>query len=394
MERNGVMSNVLLYKISTMAELRKLIISADKIKLYGAGYYLTLFLQAIEHMDNHLKEKIECIMVSDINGNAERIADIPVISYKEAKIQPGDFILLTLGHRYTEEICQKIEPTGARIVQINYHIFQEGPYQEIQKSIQPFIEKFPAHCFQLNQPVADTKIRAWTCWWQGEAQAPEIVKACWNSQKNYLPAGVEHCIITEENYNRYIKLPEHILEKVHQGHISIAALSDMIRASLLYKFGGFWMDATLLIVKPMEKELLDYPIYTRNLPETQFCSNAMWAGWFLYAKPGNILFQFLSEAFFYYFLKYDKLLHYLTVDYIIAIACNQFPEVESQLRKVPYNNEKALELGKHLREIYKKETLDLYTKDSFVQKLSYKIGQAECKEDTIYTYLVKHWNKQ
>lgn len=149
------------------------------------------------------------------------------------------------------------------------------------------------------------------------------------------------------------------------------------------------MDATLLLIKPLDRNVLEYPIYTRNLPETQFCSNAMWAGWFLYVKPGNILFQFLAEAFFYYFLKNDKLLYYLTIDYFIAIACNQFPEVETQLRNIPYNNERALELGKHLREIYNKEKFEFYTKDSYIQKLSYKVGQDECKENTIYTYLLK-----
>ena len=123
------------------------------------------------------------------------------------------------------------------------------------------------------------------------------------------------------------------------------------------------------------------------------CSHAMWAGWFLYAKQGNILFQFLSEAFFYYFSRYDKLIHYLTVDYFIAIACNQFPEVESQLRSIPYNNERALELGKHLIEMYEKDKFEFYTKDTFVQKLSYKIDQVGWKEDSIYTYLLEYWGE-
>lgn len=386
--REGVPADSLC-KIRTIEELKELLTSVEKIKLYGAGYYLTLFLQEIELIDSSLREKIECIMVSDISGNVKKIGNIPVVLYEETNIHSEEYILLTLGHRYTEEVYEKLKKTGANIFQINYHIFQEGPYQEVKKSIQPFIDKFPAQCFDINLPISDIKIKAWTCWWQGEAQAPEIVKVCWKSQKKYLPADVEHIIITEKNYRKYIVLPEHILEKVRQGKISIAALSDMIRASLLYKYGGFWMDATLLLIKPLDRNVLEYPIYTRNLPETQFCSNAMWAGWFLYVKPGNILFQFLAEAFFYYFLKNDKLLYYLTVDYFIAIACNQFPEVETQLRNIPYNNERALELGKHLREIYNKEKFEFYTKDSYIQKLSYKVGQDECKENTIYTYLLK-----
>ncbi len=68
------------------------------------------------------------------------------------------------------------------------------------------------------------------------------MRVCWKSQKKYLPANVEHVIITEENYKEYITLPEYVLKKVDQGYIGIAALSDMIRAALLYKYGDFgWM---------------------------------------------------------------------------------------------------------------------------------------------------------
>ena len=118
---------VSLHQINTTTELRQLMNYVEKVKLYGAGYYLTLFLQEIDRMDNLLKEKIDCIMVSDITGNAKGIANIPVILYREANIQPEDTILLTLGHRYTEEIYQKLKSTGANIFQINYHIFQEAP---------------------------------------------------------------------------------------------------------------------------------------------------------------------------------------------------------------------------------------------------------------------------
>ena len=98
-----------------------------------------------------------------------------------------------------------------RLTTHNYHIFQEGPYKEIQKRIEPFIDKFPLCCLNLNPPIADTKRKAWTCWWQGEARAPEIVRVCWKSQKKYLPANVEHVIITEENYKNIENL--HTLTK-------------------------------------------------------------------------------------------------------------------------------------------------------------------------------------
>lgn len=224
----------------------------------------------------------------------------------------------------------------------------------------------------------------------GEEQAPEIVRACLTSQRRNLPRGVRHIVITADNYKNYISLPGHITEKVKDGQITLTTLSDIIRAALLYKYGGFWMDSTLYVCRPLEEDILNYQIYTRNLPEIQYCANAMWSGWFLYAKPGNKLFAFLMESFFYYFSVYDKIKYYFMVDYVIAIACNIFPEVEKQLKEVPYNNEGAQELVKHLMEPYDEQQLEEYIKNTSVQKLTYKLKQAESGRTagTVCEYLI------
>lgn len=308
-------------------------------------------------------------------------------------MEQGDCVLLTLGHRYTDEICNFLKDAEVTIVQIDFNMFQETAYQEVRQSIQPFIERFPNEVSGLNLPVSvyDTKIIAWTCWWQGEEQAPDMVKACIRSQRENLPKGVLYVVITEKNYKDYIALPAYIIEKVETGNITLTTLSDMIRASLLYSYGGFWMDATLMVLKPLDEKILDYPLYTRNLPETQYCANAMWAGWFWYAKPGSRLFQFLMEGFFYYFSVKDKIKYYFMVDYIISIACNMFPEIEKQLRDVPYNNERAGELGKHLLEKFEKQKYEKYVENTVIQKLSYKLDRTYVDEGiyTLYDYLIE-----
>lgn len=290
-----------LYKLNTVKELVKLFDRVEEFKLYGAGYYLHLFLEGLETINIDYQTKATCILVSDANNNPEKIANIPVMSYQNADLKPDDYIVLTLGHRYTDEVYKLLQNTGVNLVQMDFNMFQEAAYREVKQSIQPFMEQFPEKVSELNSPVASTQIMAWTCWWQGEEQAPDIVKACIESQKKYVPGGVKHIVITEKNVEDYIILPAYILEKVKAGDITLTTLSDMIRSALLYKYGGFWMDSTLMVLNPLDKEILNYSLYTRNLPETQYCSNAMWAGWFLYAKPGNKLFQFLMEGFFIIF---------------------------------------------------------------------------------------------
>ena len=97
------------------------------------------------------------------------------------------------------------------------------------------------------------------------------------------------------------------------------------------------------------------------------------------------------EAFFYYYTKNDSIKYYLTVDYIIAIACNTFSEVEAKLKSVPYNNEDALELGKHLLEPYSPDKWEMYIGKAQIHKLSYKFDQVQMQmNDTNLRHIIEN----
>lgn len=81
----------------------------------------------------------------------------------------------------------------------------------------------------------------WSSWWQGEDNAPQLVRACWKSQRKYMPEGWRHVIVTKDNYMEYITLPEHIMEKMERGVIPQALFSDLVRLELLIKYGGVWI---------------------------------------------------------------------------------------------------------------------------------------------------------
>ncbi len=384
------MTNKALLYLNTTDELEDFLSSIDEVKLYGAGYYLGIFLEGTSNLNKDFLNKIACILVTSSEGNPSCINDIPIAVLRKDAITPNDHILLTLGHRYTQEIYDHLRDTCATIVELNFNMFQEKPYHDVRQSLLPFIEGFPNHLLRLNEPVSGQKQYAWTCWWQGEEHAPDIIKVCLQSQKKNLPSGIEHIVITEDNYSNYIRLPEYILQKVESGNISLTHLSDIIRVNLLYKYGGLWMDAAAFLLEPLPLDIFNYPIYTRNLPETQFCSNAMWTIGFLYAKAGNKLFRFLSEALFYYFSVHNELQYYLTLDYMIAIACNIFPEIEKQFRQIPYNNEGTFKLRDHLMDPFDAEQYADYIKGTFVQMLTHKLNPDDIREknNTIYKHIV------
>lgn len=382
------MQSASIHRLNILSELKALLDSNRNIKLYGAGYYLSLFLDNVVKINPQYLEAVDYIIVSNISGVPEAVKGISVYAVATVDLKPDDCVILTLGHRFTNEIYHLLKNTGVQFIELDFNMFQEIPYQEVEKSIRPFIDDFPKKLLNLNKPIFEKEIKAWTCWWQGEEEAPEIVKICWKSQKKNLPEGTKHIIITKDNYREYITLPQYIIKKVMAGDITFTHLSDIIRVNLLYKYGGFWLDAAVYVLEPLDENIPNYPIYTRNLPETQFCAKAMWTIGFLYAKPGNKLFQFLSEGFFYYFSVNDRLKHYFTLDYMIAIACNTFPDIEKQFNQIPYNNERAFELRNRLTECFDNEKYEYYIKGTFLQMLTYKLNQADIEGDTIYKHII------
>jgi len=86
------------------------------------------------------------------------------------------------------------------------------------------------------------------CWLQGKDNAPELYKATFNSVKNNCN---KHniLIINQTNMYKYVKFPNFILEKYNKKIIDNTHFSDLLRLELLIKYGGTWIDASVLITK-------------------------------------------------------------------------------------------------------------------------------------------------
>lgn len=110
----------------------------------------------------------------------------------------------------------------------------------IENKITP--EKTKANKSFLNQKII------WQYWGQGidNKLLPEIVKSCFNSidtfKDDYIVIRLDDSSIKE-----YLEIPEFILQKKSNGDLSPAFFSDILRLSLLYHYGGIWIDATMLL---------------------------------------------------------------------------------------------------------------------------------------------------
>ncbi|MDR0375799.1 MAG: capsular polysaccharide synthesis protein [Treponema sp.] len=219
---------------------------------------------------------------------------------------------------------------------------------------------------------ADEPYIVWTCWWQGEKNMPELVKACYNQLKKNAN-GHTIAVITKENYKKYISLPEYILEKVEKKMITITHLSDILRASLLYTYGGLWLDSTIFTTKPLPKFAPETELYSlRRLNDSNYISRSRWTAFLFYANKNNLLFEYLMTIFFEYWKTNNKMIDYFLIDDSIAIACNEIANVNRMIENIPYSNRYVHWLCANLNNEFNAKDYNELTGDTCFHKLSYK----------------------
>ena len=254
-----------------------------------------------------------------------------------------------------------------------------------------------------NCPRIDKKdYKIWYLWLQGKNEMPPTVKVAYNSLKKNA-GSYELVFLDKSNLLNYITLPEHILKKFNEGKMTITHLSDIIRVTLLEKYGGLWTDSTILATEPLEKYeyLWKKNFYTRKIFQTKDeapydtnISHGRWAGFIMGTSIlHNPLFMFMKELFNAYWEEFDFLFEFFLIDYYIDLAYDTIPFVRREIDDVPRNNVKILNLFPNLNSDY--HCLDDGTyKDTFLHKLS-RIAQLDMSNpNTVFRELQRRYTPE
>lgn len=211
----------------------------------------------------------------------------------------------------------------------------------------------------------------WICWWQGLENAPEIVKRCVASIQKH--AGNHKIImITDENYKEFISFPMWIEEKYKRGIITKTHLSDLLRISLLARYGGVWLDSTFFCTGDLEP-CFKTPIWSIKRPDYRHVSVS--CGEFANYSFGctseyRKVFAILREYLLDYWKQYDYMIDYLFLDYLIVLARKQNSCVDQAFAKIPSNNKncdellKVLGIGLTFKE--KRKFMDMFAKSEII----------------------------
>lgn len=232
----------------------------------------------------------------------------------------------------------------------------------------------------------------WSLWLQDYKNAPEIVKRTLDIMKDYAhQEKYDFILLNKNNFQKYVNIPEYILDKLNRNLISYANFSDILRVALLAKYGGVWIDSTVFIRKNFPIYWLELPLFSLKTGKYEdYSPNVAKNRWKTFLLSGNsALFSFTRDFFFEYFKKYDKAIDYLLIDYIFAITYIISKDIREQIDAIPIANRNLFKLERLLGEKYDQNMWDNLTQNTCVFKTTYKLNDKILdSKNTYYDYLL------
>ena len=139
----------------------------------------------------------------------------------------------------------------------------------------------------------------WTLWWQGWKHAPRLVQQCHQSWKKHHPDW-HMMALDKDNVHQFFSISEYFphLHLMNTTGTRITWWSDIIRVSLLYKYGGVWVDSTIFCHQPLVSFLWHQPssgFYAFDGPGSN-----LFATWFMSSSKRGYIVQRLFEATIHY----------------------------------------------------------------------------------------------
>ena len=144
------------------------------------------------------------------------------------------------------------------------------------------IDNNTPHCHDVDEVPK----RIYSLWIQGEENAPELVKCNWQRWQRLNPE-YELIILDKESSLTYLTdFPFDV------SGLPVQAYSDIVRLTLLVRYGGIWTDATVFPVKPLAQWLPELMYGNDSFAYDRGLTNPMpISSWFLVARPNSVIMK-------------------------------------------------------------------------------------------------------
>ena len=256
-------------------------------------------------------------------------------------------------------------------------------YLYLKKKYNKFLNQLPIY-----SESKERSNKVWWCWLQGEENAPDLNKACLKSLHEKL-TDREIIVITKDNLNEYIELPDFIMEKYKNGIISNTHFSDIIRLELLIKYGGTWVDSSVFCTD-----------YNRDFFDTNFFvfqnykrgdESILLSSWFITSEKDNPILKTTRDLIYEYWKNNNFLLHYYLFHLFFTLATEKYPELWNQVPR--FSNIPPHILQFEFLEKYSEKRFEQIKKMTSVHKLNQKMDFSKAKEKSFYEYILNYYKK-
>lgn len=261
-----------------------------------------------------------------------------------------------------------------------------------------------------DEPVFETSDKypnkIWQLWLQGN-DMPAIVKSCTESVKKF--HNEQRIMLTNDNLDDFVEIPEYVKEKHNKGIISHAHYSDIIRLLLLAKYGGCWVDATIYLTDKIPDDILSADFFTYRSLDSHVYKNitdyeqfkiyanylnkplSVESPFFFSGKPGNKIIQYLLALLLEYWKHENKAVDYLMMDQFFNLILINKPDLRNEFLNMPeYYLEDVLLLQDAQFEHFDKNLFDNIRHSSNVHKLTYKNIKRNTYKDSFLEYVINN----
>ena len=224
----------------------------------------------------------------------------------------------------------------------------------------------------MHKPIEPKEKIIWTCWLQGEENAPLIVKRCLASMRQNA-YGYKVIVLDKQSIPKYVTVPDYIESKHQTGIIPHAHYSDIVRLMLLQKYGGVWIDSTIFLTGALPKYITDSPLFCY---QPIYQGHVELANCFFASDKNHPIITAELDLLLAYWKKENKLVSYSLFHLMWAIAVHSSEELYVLWKNVPFVPGLTIDVLRHDLSLPYSETR---WKDicsiSNVHKLTYKFAE-------------------
>lgn len=265
---------------------------------------------------------------------------------------------------------------------------QRQLYNYLKKNYFQFLIEYEIH----DNLDHKTSNYVWVCWFQGiDNNTPSVVKRCIQSMYDNLKKE-EVILLTDENFPNYVSLPDFIMKKYRDGIITKTHMTDILRLELLIKYGGIWIDSTVLCTGEIPDYIQKSDLFIfQNLKPGRDGDSVALSSWFIAAKTNNKVLMATQALMYEYWKKNNKLINYFLIHNFLRMSLERFPDEEDRLIKFPNSTPHILLLD--MFKPFDSNKWDVIKSMTPIHKLAYKRTEEEMsRKGTYYDYIINQGN--